>query len=257
MREAVKQALIGDVIKSLRRKEAPSADSATSEVNEAGKDSGRDTSNADNRARSTGASVARSLAVAGAAANLDMPKGEAGGHPYGVVGGGNPNASSSPLKQSVFGAVQLAAGVIDFSGIAKAAATALARRLLGAGAEKIAEKAAVEAGEKALREGMAKEAAEKLASEAAEKSIREATQSALRTQVREIKNTLEKEIFEAANLSKTGRSGGAIGAQLDMKLGNRLVQEANKVKSSFPELAAELKKEGNRLLLRGKSGTHK
>ena len=102
--------------------------------------------------KTRGEAFARGIAVAGALANLDAPTGDVGGNPNGIAGGANPNASSSPLKQAVFGGVQIVAGVIDFVGIAKAAAKAVSAKLIGRelilneGQEQAIEKAAKEAG---------------------------------------------------------------------------------------------------------------
>jgi len=79
----------------------------------------------------------------------------------------------------------------------------------------------------------------------------------LDAEMKKIKNELRAEVFESKNWSKAGRSGDAVGAQVDKSLGNRMVQEANNIKGRFPELAEALKKEGKRLVNRGNSGAHK
>lgn len=100
---------------------------------------------------------------------------------------------------------------------------------------------------------MSKEVAEKAVSEAAEKA---AKNEVLSITVTRIKNAIREAVFAEANLSKTGRSGGAIGAQLDKKVGARLVQEGNKTGISR-ELSEALKKEGARAVNKGGGGVHK
>ena len=54
------------------------------------------------------------------------------------------------------------------------------------------------------------------------------------------------------SLSKPGRSGGAIGAQLNKKAGAELVRQANK--TTDKTLAAAMKSMGHQLQKRGKGG---
>lgn len=89
------------------------------------------------------------------------------------------------------------------------------------------------------------------------KKLSKEQRKALRQEATTIKNQLRQEIFEQSDLNKPGRSGGAVGAQLNVRLGNRLQQHANTIKTTNPALAATLKKEGQRLIKTGKSGKHK
>ncbi|MGE5416091.1 MAG: DUF4157 domain-containing protein [Acidobacteriota bacterium] len=70
---------------------------------------------------------------------------------------------------------------------------------------------------------------------------------------RRLANELRQEIVK--DLSKPGRSGGAIGAQADKRVGAELIRIANK--TADKELEKALKALGERLIERGKSGLHK
>jgi hypothetical protein len=72
---------------------------------------------------------------------------------------------------------------------------------------------------------------------------------------RDVAAEVRTEVMRDRDLTKTGRSGGAIGAQADVKVGAELIRRANQTRDK--ELAAELKKLGKRLIERGQSGVHK
>jgi hypothetical protein len=72
---------------------------------------------------------------------------------------------------------------------------------------------------------------------------------------RELADEIRTEVMSDRDLTKTGRSGGAIGAQADRRVGAELIRRANQTRDK--ELAAELKKLGKRLIERGQSGVHK
>jgi hypothetical protein len=57
------------------------------------------------------------------------------------------------------------------------------------------------------------------------------------------------------SLSKTGRSGGAVGAQLDKKVGAQLVRDGNLIQD--PATAEAYKAAGRRLMNQGKGGVHR
>jgi len=72
-------------------------------------------------------------------------------------------------------------------------------------------------------------------------------------QARNIANKLRKDFV--GDLSKKGRSGSPVGAQLDVKVGAELVRQANKVVDKA--LKEAMKALGKRLQDRGRSGRHK
>jgi hypothetical protein len=143
------------------------------------------------RPKTRGESAARGLACVAAAASLSSCKGEKGGSPYGIPGGLNPRASSSPAKQAMAAGAVILLTVTDVKQIATAAAGAARHKLAGRAAKEAVEKAALEAAEKAWKRGgkhasreaverAAEEAAEKAAKEAAEKAAQEAAEQASR-----------------------------------------------------------------------------
>ncbi|RLB45612.1 MAG: hypothetical protein DRI90_28270 [Deltaproteobacteria bacterium] len=79
----------------------------------------------------------------------------------------------------------------------------------------------------------------------------------VKAEVKATKDRLRQEIMDDQNLSKAGRSGTAVGAQLDTRLGAALGREGNRVKTSDPALSDALKKEGERTRTTGKSNKHK
>jgi len=122
---------------------------------------------------STGAAVAKALAIAGTIANLDVPHDEEGGSQYGIQGGLNSRATSSPEKQAFFGTLAAVVGVFDLKAIATAAAKAVTAKLEGKATKKLVEKAAHDAAENAAKAGAKKEAIEAAAKEAAEEAAAE------------------------------------------------------------------------------------
>jgi len=89
----------------------------------------------------------------------------------------------------------------------------------------------------------------------ARKAARKAAQKALENEAKVIAKRIRGEIV--GTLSKKGRSGSAIGAQLDVKVGAQLVRDANIIKSSSPKLAAVLRTKGLRLQDKGRAGRHR
>src|SRR5215204_3076796 len=80
-------------------------------------------------------------------------KGEKGGSPYGVPGGANPWASSSPEKQAMASGALLLLTLVDVKQIATGAAKAVGGRLTGRAAKEAVEKKALEAAEQAWKQG--------------------------------------------------------------------------------------------------------
>jgi hypothetical protein len=72
---------------------------------------------------------------------------------------------------------------------------------------------------------------------------------------RDVAQELREEIRATRDLNKPGRSGGAIGAQEDRRVGAELVRRSNQ--TSDKELAAELRKLGQRLTKKGGDDVHK
>jgi hypothetical protein len=135
------------------------------------------------RAKTPGEAAARGVACTAAAASLSSCKGEKGGNPYGIPGGLNPRASSSPAKQAMASGVIIVLTVVDVKQIATAAARVVSRKLSERAAKQAVEKAALEAAEQAWKQGGrrgSREAVEKAAQEAAEKAAQEAAEQASR-----------------------------------------------------------------------------
>src|SRR5215218_8218396 len=83
------------------------------------------------RPKTPGEAAARGVACAAAVASLSSCKGEKGGNPYGIPGGLNPGASSSPAKQAMASGVILLLTLSDIKQIATAAAGAVRHKLAG------------------------------------------------------------------------------------------------------------------------------
>jgi RHS repeat-associated protein len=167
-REAAKQALLGDLNRAVDKATGDSGSQASKK--EPSADGGNGTP------KGFDESAALALARAAAVANLESPYGEKGGDPYGVAGGANPNASSSPLKQAVFSAAVIAITAIDIKSIIADATEAVLGKISGSATRESIGKAVGETVDHVLKENggtVSKEVLQDAAKATAEKAAKE------------------------------------------------------------------------------------
>lgn len=83
------------------------------------------------------------------------------------------------------------------------------------------------------------------------------SKASYRAQADALKEQLRQEIYAEQDISKTGRSGGAINAQVNKRLGEACKRKANELQGSNPMLAHALRISGGVSGSSGKSGVHK